>query len=304
MQLSLIISLPRCKVKTCAARTPRGLRGFCLASHSASMQNRPEDIRRPMKRILHFLHRYLLALLASMYLFTLGVFAARHRSFLQRICGHFGWEPGSPPRRLPVIDHEELTQGDLAIRIMASAGVDGNVSHLELLILDNLIRKHDPQGLFEIGTFDGRTTLNLAANAGDHARVITLDLPPDAQQTDLPTAQGDSVYFNTRRQLRFAGTPWQARIQTLFGDSATFDFSPWFGRMDFVFIDGAHTYEYVLSDTDRAMRLLRNRKGIIAWHDYGTWNGVTLALNELQARGGEYSGIQQIRDTTLAILAL
>ena len=36
--------------------------------------------------------------------------------------------------------------------------------------------------------------------------------------------------------------------------------------MDFVFVDGAHNYDYVKNDSEKGWRMLR-RGGIIAWHD-------------------------------------
>jgi predicted O-methyltransferase YrrM len=36
--------------------------------------------------------------------------------------------------------------------------------------------------------------------------------------------------------------------------------------MDLVFVDGAHSYEYVKNDTEKGWEMLRPG-GIIAWHD-------------------------------------
>ena len=48
------------------------------------------------------------------------------------------------------------------------------------------------------------------------------------------------------------------------GDSASFDFSKLGTRMDFIFIDGSHAYEYVLRDSETARGLLRDGRGLIA----------------------------------------
>jgi len=50
------------------------------------------------------------------------------------------------------------------------------------------------------------------------------------------------------------------RSNLLFGDSASFDYSPYHGRVDLFFIDGAHSYEYVRSDTLNANEVLSSRK--------------------------------------------
>ncbi len=66
---------------------------------------------------------------------------------------------------------------------------------------------------------------------------------------------------------RFLNTPQQSIITQLWGDSATFDFSPYYNSMDFVFIDGAHSEHYVKNDTEKALQLIKKSGGIIVWHD-------------------------------------
>ena len=90
------------------------------------------------------------------------------------------------------------------------------------------------------------------------------------------------------------------RITQLYGDSASFDFSPWYGQMDFVFVDGAHAYNYVVNDTNIALKLLNPRGGIIIWHDYGVWKGVTRALNELRENMPSLP-LVHIKDTSLIV---
>ena len=100
---------------------------------------------------------------------------------------------------------------------------------------------------------------------------------------------------------RFVGTPYAARITQLYGDSATFDYTPYEGAMDFVFVDGSHSYEYVKSDTRTALKLLKPVGGVILWHDYGSpyWKGLTRALNELMTEQPELASMRHIRDTML-----
>src|SRR2546428_10219387 len=59
---------------------------------------------------------------------------------------------------------------------------DGNPLPVELFCLGALVRASGPRAIFEIGTFDGTTTLQLALNSPDDAVVWTLDLPQDAQR--------------------------------------------------------------------------------------------------------------------------
>jgi hypothetical protein len=130
-------------------------------------------------------------------------------------------------------------------------------------VICHLVRSCQSQALFEIGTFDGKTTLHLAANASSDAKVFTLDLPQsDMAHTDLRILSGERIFVDKDKSgSAFAESPFQAKITQLFGDSATFDFTPFVDRTDFVFIDGSHSYEYVVNDTLIALKLLRGGKG-------------------------------------------
>jgi methyltransferase family protein len=156
--------------------------------------------------------------------------------------------------------------------------------------------------IVEIGTFDGRTTLNLALNAPAHLAVFTLDLPPDmTPKFDL--APGERAFVEKPRSGRhFREAPEFAdaarRITQLVGDSATFDWSAHVGRVGLVFVDGSHAHDYVLADTETAFRLLAD-KGVVIWHDYGVWEGVTRALEAFEA--GRHLGLRHIRGTSLVV---
>jgi hypothetical protein len=53
-----------------------------------------------------------------------------------------------------------------------------------------------------------------------------------------------------------------------------------------VFVDGSHAYSYVVSDSERALRLV-SPGGLVLWHDYAGPRhspGVYRALNELAER--------------------
>jgi predicted O-methyltransferase YrrM len=78
------------------------------------------------------------------------------------------------------------------------------------------------------------------------------------------------------------GAGYADRVVQLRGDSATFDWSPHYGRAGLVFVDGSHAYDYARKYSETAMRLVKPG-GIVLWHDYGVWPGVTRALEELEA---------------------
>jgi hypothetical protein len=78
----------------------------------------------------------------------------------------------------------------------------------------------------------------------------------------------------------FKNTETERKITQLFGDSAIFDYSAYEGTMEFVYVDGAHSYEYAMADSLTARGLLAPG-GVIMWHDYPTYPGVWLCLEEL-----------------------
>jgi predicted O-methyltransferase YrrM len=255
-----------------------------------------------LKRVAGFLHRYLYALVSSVYLFTLGLAKRRHRNFIHSVAHHFGYV--QIKTTLPSVSVEALTDDDALIQLRRPISLDGNVNLLEMLTLVKLARRHGCRRLMEVGTFDGRTALNLAANTPPDAQVFTLDLPQaglgDAQ---LPLAANEQHYIKKDVSgARYQGTDCAGKIVQLYGDSATFDFSPYFGTMDFVFIDASHSYEYVLSDSRVARKLLGPGGGVLLWHDYGFWEGVTRALDELAGQEADFRGLQQIAGTSLACL--
>ena len=144
----------------------------------------------------------------------------------------------------------------------------------------------------------------MAANTADDAVIYTLDLPREQMDsTAFPLNPADlGVIEKERSGTRFLGTEWEHKIHQLYGDSAAFDYTPYLGKIDFVFVDGSHTYDYVLNDSRKAMTLLRNGKGTILWHDYPTTPSVRRAINHLQASDPSFANIRHIESTKFAYL--
>jgi hypothetical protein len=254
-----------------------------------------------MDRWIGFAVRYVYALVASLYVFLGGFLVPRNRLLLFAICSHFGYRQRS---RIPQVDVATVLDRSAPVDLREAVAVEGNVTLLELLIIDQLIRLRRPKALFEIGTFDGRTTLNMAANCPEDGQVYTLDLPADSSHTTaFPLDTGDQRFIKkTSSGARYVGTPFAPRIHQLYGDSASFNFEPYRSAIDLLFVDGAHSYDYVLNDSRRAHELLRDGRGLILWHDYLTWEGVTKALNELYLTNEAFRGLRHVRGTSLVYL--
>ncbi len=157
--------------------------------------------------------------------------------------------------------------------------------------------------MLEIGTFDGNTTLQLAANAPQNATIFTLDLPDGANKAEKEIEEADYRYVlsEEKRVRRYIGTTYEKQIRQLFGDSATFDFGcvTKAGQPDLIFIDGSHSYEYIKNDTERMLKFLAPN-GVILWHDYHPyWTGVCRYLADLS----NTMKIVNIEGTTLAYFA-
>ncbi len=191
---------------------------------------------------------------------------------------------GGLPRR-PVYEAFPLRAADVRL-----GGLNGyNWLHsetapfaLDLLSLVLLCRALAPQTVFEIGTFVGYTALHMALNTPPDARIHTLDLPREDRGTTLRTTATDHKLIDRDvGPALFEGSDVAHKVERHYGDSAAFDFSPWHGQVDLFFVDGAHSYDYVRSDTLNAMRCVRPG-GVVVWHDYGRLeqSGVTRWLHE------------------------
>jgi len=169
--------------------------------------------------------------------------------------------------------------------------LDPKVIHpVEVAILSQLVSYLKPQKLFEIGTYSGFTTYHFSINAPEKACIYTLDLPKHFKvqhKEDLKNYSYDDLNVielsksNVDRRV-YRNTPAEQKIKDLFGDSREFDFAPYYGKIDLVYIDGNHSYDYVKSDTEQALKMVREN-GVIVWHDYDfiTHSDVFRYLNEL-----------------------
>lgn len=248
--------------------------------------------------------KFLLPTAAScLYLFTIGLFRKSHRELIYSI-----WTLIYPrlfmKKYVPQVEITSLVPDAVSLRLYEQSKITANISFEELFVLVELLQISQPTSCFEIGTFDGRTTLNMAANTADDAIVYTLDLPReqvDMTKFSLDPFERFAVMKETSGE-RYRGTKWERKIQQLYGDSATFDYTPYKGEIDFVFIDGSHTYEYVLSDSRNALTLLRNGKGTVLWHDYPDTSSVLKAIHYLKVNDPRFAGIRHIAGTRFAYL--
>ena len=130
----------------------------------------------------------------------------------------------------------------------------GSISDLETRFICTISMGTKAEKIFEIGTFLGRTTVNLAYNTVKNAKIYTLDLP----QENCDFLIGKHI----KEHKEIAN-----KVIQLFGDSKKFDFSPYYNQIDLMFIDGAHSYANVLNDGLKAIKCVKSG-GFILWHDF------------------------------------
>lgn len=120
----------------------------------------------------------------------------------------------------------------------------------DFLVLHCLIKKFQPQNLFEIGTCEGMGTL-IIKNAIGAGTVYSLDLPPNVPK--------EYHFLNERTTGARCTLPY---VQ-LFGDSMTYDYTRQY-PIDSWFIDGEHDYTHAFYESTQA---LYSSPSYCFWHD-------------------------------------
>ena len=167
------------------------------------------------------------------------------------------------------------------VGFMDRAVAEGYVEDPQRLVLAALVGGLGCRTFFEIGTNRGRTTWTVA-RSNPELTLYTLDVPIGQTPDTIALALHEvdrMVFRDSSCGEAFRDTPEGERITQLWGDSATFDFSPYAGGIDCVYIDGSHSYEYARSDTAKALAML-SPYGAIVWDDYGNFPGVYRAVLE------------------------
>ena len=176
-------------------------------------------------------------------------------------------DPDADTRNIPSVGIFGITQGSERLIMQLFPGVGASVSPMECVALATLAHKVGAGRVFEFGTYKGVSTTLLALNLVTGGKVFTLDLPEDHPAYSLPIPKAEERMIAAEKGK---GTliPGDILDQVVFlhHDSATFDESPYADSMDLVFVDGAHSYEYVKSDSEKGWRMLR-KGGVLAWHD-------------------------------------
>jgi predicted O-methyltransferase YrrM len=173
------------------------------------------------------------------------------------------------PARLERRSPEQLFPGIESVEVSLHCPlreVGGNVWVNELVFLAGICRWLKPKHVFEIGTFNGRTTVNLAANSPEDAVIHTLDIPHD--HPALAQVSGEERFqLHANAGALYRNSAFAGKIDQLWADSAEFDEKPFAGKIDLAFIDGSHSYGYIKNDTEKVLRMM-TPDGLVIWHEY------------------------------------
>ena len=218
-----------------------------------------------------------------------------HLSNLRMAASSVRFVPRLPTERLEVL-FPEIDKLEISLRHSVR---DRALLFAEAYVLSLITAYLRPARIFEIGTATGQGTLLMARQAPE-ARIDTLDLgsgaPSLGRQTGEPPWQDLDSIGEAYRETDYA-----AHITQHFGDSARFDFSPFHGQIELVFVDGAHTYEYVRSDSRNALAMVASG-GVVIWDDCNyVCPGVSRRLLELRREG---LPIYRVLGTRFAVLRL
>ena len=127
------------------------------------------------------------------------------------------------------------------------------MSGIEVMELWNQAKQVDGV-IVEIGTLHGGSAVMLSDSK---AKVYTIDVNPRLEvEGDFELIKGDSIEI---------AKTWKRPI-------------------DLLFIDGNHTYEGVRDDIASWLPFVRDG-GVVIFHDYGSWAGVTEAVDEAVRAG-------------------
>jgi len=179
------------------------------------------------------------------------------------------FKPDSDPSSIPVVSLTSFAEKGATMRakIVLLPALHFSVTTVEALTLAVLVRFTKATQVFEFGTHRGVSTTQLAANLEDGGKVTTLDLPLDFGKHQLSVDNSAEIEVaQYKKKGEMIPDDLRARVDFLSEDSASFNPAPYAGLMDMVFVDAAHTFDYVKNDSEKAWVMLRPG-GMVVWHD-------------------------------------
>jgi len=157
---------------------------------------------------------------------------------------------------------------------------DNNMkSHTALAKLASLTRA--PDYIVEFGTFTGMATYHMAENSPEGVRLITVDFnassgsytDSNAENHPYPKYKPGEVWVQAPEAIR-------QKITQMIGDSTKIDFTPYYGKVGLIWLDGGHSREVCLTDMKNALCMLRPGGYMVLDDVGGYWPGVPLCVKD------------------------
>lgn len=170
----------------------------------------------------------------------------------------------------------------------------------DYLVIHSLIRHYQPMRFMEIGTSAGTGT-NVICNAmgirrfwfNKDRKVMSIDVPPGTDPKEIYPGENPEDGHPAK-----AGIDCHFPYEQLYGNSQTFDFSPYY-PIDAWFIDGKHNYPYAKKDTEQA---LKSKPKLLIWHDMQI-DEVSQAVADVMKNHPEYD-LKRVGTTRIGFATL
>ena len=192
----------------------------------------------------------------------------------------------------PDIFQHEITLGNLGYHL-------GGARFEEILFIASIARHLDPRQVLEIGTCEGRTTINIARNCPSLVKLYTLNLPPDDDLNSRWLPQDRFIYEETKARIgaNFRNTPYEEKIEQIYANSQDYSFAR-HAPIDLALIDAGTQSDYVINDSESCWKILR-QGGVVIWRAYNYADGVTMGVDAFAQKRG--IKVFNIYKTTLAV---
>jgi hypothetical protein len=143
----------------------------------------------------------------------------------------------------------------------------------EISVLTGLVKKHNVKSVLEIGINKGETAKAVLDACPEIEKYDGVEITEESTKTMNPHQQGERTWVGNKVG---ADVKNDKRVTIFMTKNGSRDFLT-MQDYDLVFIDGNHAYEWVKSDIELAKSVSAK---VVAWHDYGSEDGVTRAVDE------------------------
>jgi len=167
---------------------------------------------------------------------------------------------------------------------------------VDVMLLNGLAKKIPHCNYLEIGTWEGESICNVSRFAQDCVSVSLSEEQISKRYGEIYT----KVINYYCKKLAYKN------ITLIGADSKVFDFNSLNKKFDLIFIDGDHSYSGIVNDTKKVLPLLRDKNGVIVWHDYAIgaekirYNTLNAILDAIPKEFHKY--LYHVENTMCAIL--